>query len=330
MKHHYSMLKPQAICGVQIILKKLGNVRRGETVCIVSDQTTARIGDAFAECAFNMGLIVYHHKIIALKMHGQEPPAVAAKDMMRSQLIIGLTKNSMAHTKARLSANAAGGRYLSLPDYSESLLCHGALRLDYKKAGLPARHLAEAFSKGRKVEIRSCLGTSVTLGIKGRSGNFCPGYVTDRFQLGSPPDIEANVAPVESESNGFIVVDGSIPYAGFGKLTDPVFLHVKNGKIGKIEGDLKIARRLKALFDAYGPRSRILAELGVGFNKKAFLCGNMLMDEGAYGTFHFGFGSNFSIGGRNAVPFHIDCVCRAGEILIDGRRVINQTESFYE
>jgi len=50
------------------------------------------------------------------------------------------------------------------------------------------------------------------------------------------------------------------------------------------------------------------------------------MDEGTRGTIHFGFGSNSTVGGVNAVPFHFDMVFRSpsmrvGNVLIveDGK-----------
>ena len=68
--------------------------------------------------------------------------------------------------------------------------------------------------------------------------------------------------------------------------------------------------------------SYILAELGIGFNEKAALCGQMLVDEGAADCLHFGFGANHTVGGRNEVSFHIDFVMRKGSFLVDGKTVI--------
>jgi leucyl aminopeptidase (aminopeptidase T) len=79
-------------------------------------------------------------------------------------------------------------------------------------------------------------------------------------------------------------------------------------------------KELEALFEKYGKKARVLAEFGIGFNEAAELCGNMLMDEGCYGTFHFGFGSNSTVGGKNVVGFHLDFVFYGNEFEIDGVR----------
>src|SRR5207249_9433424 len=73
-------------------------------------------------------------------------------------------------------------------------------------------------------------------------------------------------------------------------------------------------------------RASELAECGVGLNDLAPVSGIMLTDEGAAGTMHFGFGSNFSIGGVNEVPFHLDVVMRDPTLRVDGAIVIERGE----
>ena len=36
----------------------------------------------------------------------------------------------------------------------------------------------------------------------------------------------------------------------------------------------------------------------------------MLCDEGAYGCVHFGFGSNYTVGGKNKIDFHVDMILK--------------------
>ena len=64
-----------------------------------------------------------------------------------------------------------------------------------------------------------------------------PGFVKNKGDLGSPPDIEANIAPLENSANGVIIVDGSIPFTDFGLLHKPITLEIKDGKISKISGN---------------------------------------------------------------------------------------------
>jgi len=138
-------------------------------------------------------------------------------------------------------------------------------------------------------------------------------------ELGSPPDIEANISPVEGASQGVAVIDGSIPYPSLGLLAAPVRLRISDGRVVDMDGPGDVTAELTRLFDVADPdKTRVLAECGVGLNPLATLRGNMLMDEGAWGTMHFGFGSNATVGGTNDVPFHLDFVFRAPTLTIDG------------
>ena len=76
---------------------------------------------------------------------------------------------------------------------------------------------------------------NIDLDIRGRVGNCCPGFVCKPGDLGSPPDIESNISPIEFKSNGKIVVDGSIPHPSIGLLRENVMLKIENGCIKSIK-----------------------------------------------------------------------------------------------
>src|SRR6185437_12860541 len=129
-----------------------------------------------------------------------------------------------------------GARYLSLPEYSLDLLSHPSLRIDFRRSAAKAKKAADLFTAGRHVRVVSDKGTDIALEIDGRTGNFCPGYVDEQCRLGSPPDIEANVSPIEEASNGVAVIDGSIPYPTLGPLPSPLTLRIKQGSIVDMDG----------------------------------------------------------------------------------------------
>ena len=307
--------------GIEIILFKLGNLKLDESICIIADKDSSGIANLFLLEAKKHKIKTEFYNIKNTSVHGREPPIKVATAMKNCNLILGLTTNSMAHTKARLNATNCGVRYLSLPNYTTDVLKHPSLRVDYYELGKKAKELAEKFTSSNKIVVHTLTGTNIELDITNRRGNFAPGYVGNGIFLGSPPDIEANVPPLEEKSEGRITVDGSIPIKGLGKLNDPITLNIKKGKISSIEGDQKVKKFLNKLFQHYGEKSHVLAEFGVGFNDKAKVCGNMLIDEGCYGTFHCGFGSNKTIGGKNGINFHLDFVFYASEIYLDNKRI---------
>jgi leucyl aminopeptidase (aminopeptidase T) len=309
--------------GALHIVKHCGRLSPHEAVTIICDPTTRAIAGLLAEAAEGMGGRVQLVEIPPLAMHGEEPDFVAARAMQQASLVIGVTAKSMAHTAARRDACVSGARYLSLPDYSLALLADPAITIDYVGPGERARIVADLFTAARTVRVTSASGTDITLDIGGRSGNCCPGYVTGAGELGSPPDVEANIAPLEGKSEGRIVVDGSIAHPQFGLLAEPITLTIEHGRIVHIDGESDLVGRLSSLFDVADARkSRILAECGVGLNPEARLTGVMLTDEGSLGTVHFGFGSNATVGGINDVSFHLDFVLRVPVLTIDDKMIL--------
>jgi len=45
----------------------------------------------------------------------------------------------------------------------------------------------------------------------------------------------------------------------------------------------------------------------------------MLTDEGSLGSIHLGFGSNYTVGGKNKVNFHLDFIVKRPDVVIDNK-----------
>ncbi len=307
------------------ILTHCGGLRPDECIVIICDAETRAVAEPIADRAKELGAKINHFEIPALTMHGAEPPSEVATAMQEASLVLGLTRLSMAHSQARLAACRAGARYLSMPDYSLELLGDRSLQADFRAHYNVVRRIADAFTAGSRVEVRTARGTDISLNIADRMGNCCPGYVAAPGELGSPPDIEANVSPVETDSEGTIVVDGSIPYPGLGLLDAPITLTISGGSIVDMQAPNEVMGKLRDVFEKFASsKVYVLAECGVGLNELAELTGHMLTDEGAAGTMHFGFGSNATVGGLNDVPFHLDAVFRAGTLSVDGLLLLRE------
>lgn len=301
------------------------DLKKSETALIISDPSTQAIGDKLCAAAARVTCHVQHKIVPIADMHGKEPPADIAAMMKGTDVIFGITKMSMAHTHARYSATSEGARYLSLPDYTPELLKREALFVDFRKITPIADYLANLFTAGKKVKITTSLGTNVTLNITGRTGNSAPGWCYEKGSLSSPPDAEANVPPLETETEGVLIVDGSIPCRELGILSEPIVLQIKNGMAKAIEG--KQAHILEEVFNRRNnPAVRVAAEFGIGLNPSAELIGSMLEDEGCLGTIHIGFGSNSTIGGNNKVSFHLDTIVRDASVYVDGQLILENGE----
>jgi 2,5-dihydroxypyridine 5,6-dioxygenase len=309
------------------LLHHCGSLVSGEALVVVHDAATAEVAALLAERARLTTERVRRFEIPKFDRHGQEPADEVSDAMSRADLVAGVTGLSMAHTRARQRASHAGARYLSLADYSLDLLEHASVRADFRARGPVARAVADRFTSGRNARVTTRSGTDLSLAIADRTGNCCPGYVEAPGELGSPPDIEANVSPVESASKGVVVVDGSVPYPGIGLLDAPITLFVEGGRIVRFEGEASVVEKLESIFRGIAsPNAYVLAECGVGLNPEAELTGSMLTDEGTNGTMHFGFGSNSTVGGKNEVSFHLDFVFCDASLEVDGAPVLENGE----
>lgn len=307
--------------GCKQLVKVCADLQAHERALIISDPTTSDVGEKLTEAALSVSANSVHRVTPVAEIHGQEPTAEIAELMQNADVIFGITKMSMAHTHARHAATSKGARYLSLPDYTFELLKRPALFVDFRKITEFSDSLAEKFTNGKKIKVTSALGTDLTLNITDRRGNSAPGWCYAKGVLASPPDAEANVPPVEDDTEGTLVVDGSIPCRELGLLAAPITLKIQKGKIIEIMG--KDADVLNRVFNRFNTdATRVAAEFGIGLNPAAELIGSMLEDEGCLSTIHVGFGSNITIGGRNKVPFHLDTIVRNATVYIDDELLI--------
>lgn len=318
------MINDQQDNSINNLLFNCGNLNAQDRVLILCDSSTRPLAEAFALRAQGTNPATELMEIPALPNHGAEPPGYAAEAMCRSTLILSLCRFSLAHSQARLDAAHTGARFLSLPLYDWKLLDDDCLRIDYSAQAGRVRRFADALTRGHEVHVTTAAGTNIRLGIVGRKGNYCPGFVKAAGDLGSPPDIEANVSPIEDSAEGIVVVDGSITLPDFGLLQAPVELEVRSGRVVTFRSaNATYVNRLNALFGELDSPRRIVAECGVGLNPAAKLTGSMLTDEGSLGCVHFGLGANHTMGGLNRVDFHLDFVFKEASLAVDGQQLLD-------
>lgn len=316
---NHSPLSPEQGC-----LNIVGNcamLQPGEKAIIVSDTRTRPIGELVEKAARSISSAVMHETIPPGTTHGEEPPSRIASLMRQSHVIFGMTGMSMAHTLARQEATSAGARYLSMPDYTLAMLSRPALHVDFHALTPVAEAVGRSMSQAATLTVSSAAGTNLSVQIKGRMANICPGWCNGPGTLASPPDAETNVAPLEYSACGVLVVDGSIPFPGLGVLDAPVTFEINRGRIVSGHGK-RYADIMNVLTQDPTGNSLLLAEVGVGLNPAASLCGSMLEDEGALGTVHFGFGSNHTIGGTIKASQHIDMIIKNPTLKADETIVV--------
>jgi leucyl aminopeptidase (aminopeptidase T) len=73
-----------------------------------------------------------------------------------------------------------------------------------------------------------------------------------------------------------------------------------------------------------GKCARTICEFGVGMNPMSKVIGNILEDQKAMGTVHFGFGDNSTFGGEVKCDIHVDGMVLQPDVVIDRVDIIKK------
>ncbi len=310
----------------KLVFKKCFGLKEDERVLIVTDENKRNIANTFfhaaRETTDNVGLV----EMPVMERNGQEPPKDIASHMKNADVVLLITTKSLTHTKARKDACSKGARIASMPGITEGMV--NALMADYDNMKILTEKLGSKLDRARHVMIKNDKGTDIMLSLKDRRVEFDNGDFTEKGAFGNLPAGEASISPAENSASGLLVTDLSI--GGIGKVSGPVKIFIENGFITEIKGGEESKQLAKLLADVKSELAYNIAELGIGTNDKAKICGSVLEDEKVVGTAHIGIGNNTSYGGKIDVPVHIDCVFSKPTIVVDGKRIMEDGEFLLE
>lgn len=295
-------------------------LKAGESLLVIYDETTLRIGESLFEAGLELGAKTLALRMKKMEKSGMEPPPAAAAAMAASDVVVAATGASLTHTQAKKNACAAGARIATMPGITEDMFFNGPITADYTKVAELTSRVNDILDRAKTAELRTgepgrpCI---LTMSLEGRRGINSGGVYRNRGESGNLPSGEAYIAPVEGSARGEVIVDGS--FAGLGVLSSPLKLTFDQGRMVKAEGP--DAERLEALLGV-SPAAHNLAELGIGTNDKARVTGVILEDEKIYGTVHVALGSNDTFGGTVAAGIHVDGIIIRPELRLDGEVVV--------
>ncbi|MBI2620135.1 MAG: aminopeptidase [Ignavibacteriales bacterium] len=293
-------------------------LRPGERVAVVTDEPCRLIGQAIFEVTQSAGNPVFLIEITPRRTHGEEPPPEVADLMQKMDLILIPTSKSMTHTNAKRSAQAKGVRVATLPGVTEDMMVR-CMNADYFKIANLTNKLGDLMEKTSVIRVTSPAGTDISMPVEGRKAIRSHGLFREKGMGGNLPTGEAFLAPLEDQSEGIVVVDGSM--AGIGILSQPIQIRVKNGYAKEITGGAE-AKKLVELLTIHGPLSRNVAEFGIGTNDRAKITGVILEDEKVLGTIHIAFGDNMTMGGSVNVQSHLDGLVYSPAVWFDEKKIM--------
>lgn len=308
------------LMAAQTVVKQCLAVKSDETVLVVTDQPEREIGYTIFEASKEHAAEAVFMEIIPRENHGEEPPVVIAEAMKNVDVVIAPTFRSISHTEARRNACNAGTRVATMPGILRETFIR-AMATDYGKISRMSRELADRLSAAKTARVISERGTDVVLSIEGRRGHADTGILHNPGDFGNLPAGESYIAPIEGSASGVIVIDGSIGDTGVLVSDDKITIRVEDGYASEING-LRAAAYLVGVLSRFTKDARNIAELGIGLNPAARLCGNILEDEKVMGTVHIALGDNASMGGNVHIPIHLDGIILAPTLWLDGKMVM--------
>src|SRR5262245_17051308 len=289
------IVSPQALQRAAIACMDCCGVAFHDRVLVVSNPPHRRIAAALVDAARGRADNVRHIEYPTLSRHGEEPPDAVAHALGEATVALAPTVYSISHTRARIQATARGVRIAGMSSLTEAAFA-SALPIDYVSLEQSTATVARASTAATTCRITSAAGTDLTVKVRGRAAHEDNGNLRAAGSFGNLPAGEAYIAPIETEGEGTVVVDGSL--AGYGLLREPLRIILRAGRIIDAVGEAA-DWLLEALDMGHLERGRTIAELGIGVNPAARVVGTTILDEKALGTLHVAFGTNVSFGGAN-------------------------------
>lgn len=316
-------MKFEAMRGAKILVDRCLNLRKGEEFLVVTDTNKLAVAQLIAGAAVEREAKVSIAVMAPLPAPGMEPPKAIAAAMKASDAIVMATTFTITQSRAREEAQDQGARILSQGGIDESFLASDYYQVDYVKQKPVVDKMAAIMSKAKTAKLTTRLGTNLEMRLGGREAYSWNNVCHERGTLGSPPDTEACIAPLEDTASGTLIVDGSTTLSELGILSEPIHVKVEKGTAVEIKGGLQ-AQRLKNKLDSYNdPNVFRIGELGVGLNPNATkIVGIPLVDEGAIGTAHLALGQNITYRGKIVAKTHIDLIVTVVTLELDGTAVL--------
>jgi len=311
------------IKGAKKIVDICTKPKAGENILIVTDYNKFNIATVLVLALNERGFQPVVNIMFPNRLDGEEPPQLIAEAMLKADLIIMPVSQSISHSTAVHNALDNGARVLALSACTEELLYEGGIEADFEKQKEECLRFAKYFSDADQVTISSPGGTNFTANIKNRKGNAHYCIVEEPGQYSAIPNIEANTSPVEGESEGKIVIDGSLPNFNIGIIETPIEMPIKDGLITDIKGGKEAAIIKDILDELNSPMAFNVGQIAIGLNPKVKrFNGIMLNDHGVYGSAHIGIGTSHNLGGEVKAPLHFDGMIANPTISFDGKTVI--------
>jgi leucyl aminopeptidase (aminopeptidase T) len=288
-------------------------LRKGEKYLLVTDTQKLEIAEALARFAKQAGAETTTY-LMTETLRPITGPTRQFKELIRGAAVTTyLLEGRFAEKPFRGFMVAEGskhGRICMMPGITRDMM-ERLVAIDFTEMARFTRRVVKAMADAAEVVVENAAGTKIAFSVKGRAWHEDVGRISKKGVHGNLPAGECFTAPVEETFTGQIVIGLIDDKLGPGRMT------FKAGKLVGFSG-AGVAEVIKTVGD--DPTARIIGEFGIGTNKGARICPNMLEAEKAFGTVHFAIGDSYGIG-KNKSRFHFDALVDKVTLRADGRLI---------
>jgi leucyl aminopeptidase (aminopeptidase T) len=209
-----------------------------------------------------------------------------------------------------VAEGSKNGRICMMPGITRDMM-ERLVAIDLSEMAAFTKKVVRAVKDADEIVVENAAGTHIAFSVKGRAWHEDVGDISKKGVHGNLPAGECFTAPVEETFTGTIAIGLIDDKLGRGTMT------FEKGRLVASKG-AGIAEVLKTVGD--DPTARVTGEFGIGTNKGARICPNMLEAEKAFGTVHFAIGDSYGIG-KNKSKYHFDALVDKVTITVRGKAI---------
>jgi leucyl aminopeptidase (aminopeptidase T) len=294
------MRKNKLYSAAEKAIKSSLNIKPEENFLLVTDEQKLEIAQALAYWAKDAGAETTTYLMTETLRPIQKETKLFAELIPKADVTAYMLESRIPEKPFRGFMVKYGGQYgriLMMPGITTDMM-ERLVNIDFAEMNNFTKKLIAIMQDCPKVIIENALGTHLEFSLSGRKWENDNGDISVKGKHGNLPAGEAYTCPVESSFNGKIVISLIDDNIGHGEM---IF---KNGTLIKWNG-----KGVEDVMKNIGnDRSGyIVGEFGIGTNRKAKICPNMLEAEKAFGTIHVAIGDSYGIG-INASKHHYDAL----------------------
>ena len=270
-------------------------VKKNESVLLVTDKLKMPIAEALGHWLARSGAETTTYLMTETLRPIQGPTAMFKSMIRKADVTIYMLDSRIEEKGFRFAMVSDGGRYgrvCMMPGITVDMM-ERLINIDFKQMDRLTRKVIGHMTDARQVQVTNALGTDLSFSVKGRKWLNDNGDISKKGSHGNLPAGEGYTCPVEKTFNGKVV---------FSLIDD---------KIGR--GIAAVMKNIGS--DASGT---VIGEFGIGTNRGARICKNMLEAEKSFSTVHFAIGDSYGLG-KNRSRHHYDALVEKVTVIADGK-----------